>query len=425
MRLWLWMLIASVGVGSSHAYAERNRADQATLATPIGITLQPIVVAPAANPANAGNAANAAATPAPARNTAGFIFYADAKGMALYTSDNDLTAGRSTCVGECAATWRPAAATAQAKPFGDWSIVHRDDGGKQWALKGKPLYTFSGETDIGGKKGDGVDGSWHVATFQPADGLRAPFGIALRDVPDGGGQVLVDGGGRTLYRFSGNVKNDGQGCDARACTTTWEPLKASQLAQPTGEFSIVGRADGNLQWAYRGEPLYRYSGDLLPGRARGIGVDKRWQVARVVDYFTPANIVMGERSRRGAMWTTRDGKAIYLRNQFRGSLNRTPTVGRNIGVKLCDDECLKTWRPVPAPADAMSSGYWDVIERADGSRQWAYKGFALYTYQGDKKPGDTSGDLVAIMIMGNDVKNVPPGLFDADSAALFWLVATP
>ena len=41
------------------------------------------------------------------------------------------------------------------------------------------------------------------------------------------------------------------------------------------------------------------------------------------------------------------------------------------------------------------------MERPDGSRQWAYKGSALYTYAGDTAPGDIKGNNKAVIIYGN------------------------
>src|SRR6202162_1759464 len=59
----------------------------------------------------------------------------DAKGMTLYVFDRD-AAGKSNCNGPCATNWPPLATAADAKASGDWSVVTRDDGGKQWAYKG-------------------------------------------------------------------------------------------------------------------------------------------------------------------------------------------------------------------------------------------------------------------------------------------------
>ena len=40
--------------------------------------------------------------------------------------------------------------------------ITRDDGTKQWAYKGKPLYTFARDTKAGDATGDGK-GPWHSA----------------------------------------------------------------------------------------------------------------------------------------------------------------------------------------------------------------------------------------------------------------------
>ena len=88
--------------------------------------------------------------------------FANSAGMTLYTFHKD-SAGKSVCNGPCATNWPPLMATATDKPSGDWSIVTRDDGSKQWAHKGKPLYLWIKDTKPGDKTGDGVGGNWAVA----------------------------------------------------------------------------------------------------------------------------------------------------------------------------------------------------------------------------------------------------------------------
>ncbi len=65
--------------------------------------------------------------------------------------------------GRCATNWPPLMANADAKASGDWSIVTRDDGGKQWAYKAKPLYAWSKDTKPGDVTGDGFNSVWHIA----------------------------------------------------------------------------------------------------------------------------------------------------------------------------------------------------------------------------------------------------------------------
>lgn len=79
----------------------------------------------------------------------------------LYTSDSD-TAGKSSCVGDCAKTWKPLYATKASKTKGDYTVIQREDGTKQWAYKEKPLYTFSTDKKKGDKNGDNADGVWHI-----------------------------------------------------------------------------------------------------------------------------------------------------------------------------------------------------------------------------------------------------------------------
>lgn len=84
-------------------------------------------------------------------------------GMVLYTYDKDAQ-GTSNCNDRCATNWPPLAAQAGDQAEGDWSIIERSDGSRQWAYKGKPLYTWTKDTAPGAAGGDGVGGAWHIAT---------------------------------------------------------------------------------------------------------------------------------------------------------------------------------------------------------------------------------------------------------------------
>lgn len=104
-----------------------------------------------------------AADPAAIADTAKGKTLVDAMGMTLYTFDRD-AGGKSACNGPCAGNWPPLMAGADAKDMGAWSVVTRDDGAKQWAYKGKPLYTWVKDTKAGDITGDGfLNGAWHVA----------------------------------------------------------------------------------------------------------------------------------------------------------------------------------------------------------------------------------------------------------------------
>jgi predicted lipoprotein with Yx(FWY)xxD motif len=102
------------------------------------------------------------AEPAKVADTSKGKALVDAKGMTLYTYDND-SGGKSACGGPCAANWPPLKASADAKAKGAWTVISRDDGSKQWAYKGKPVYTWTKDTKPGDVKGDGLNNVWHIA----------------------------------------------------------------------------------------------------------------------------------------------------------------------------------------------------------------------------------------------------------------------
>lgn len=87
---------------------------------------------------------------------------ADTKGMTLYYFDKDV-AGKSNCNGKCAEAWPPLMASDSAKAMDDFTIVVRDDGGKQWAHRGLPLYTWVKDKKPGDTTGHRFKNVWTVA----------------------------------------------------------------------------------------------------------------------------------------------------------------------------------------------------------------------------------------------------------------------
>jgi len=84
--------------------------------------------------------------------------------MTLYTFDKDAVgSGKSVCNGPCATNWPPLMAAEGDKASGDFSVITRDDGKKQWAVKGKPLYYWIKDTKPGDTTGDGVNSVWRTA----------------------------------------------------------------------------------------------------------------------------------------------------------------------------------------------------------------------------------------------------------------------
>jgi predicted lipoprotein with Yx(FWY)xxD motif len=65
-----------------------------------------------------------------------------------------------------------------------------------------------------------------------------------------------------------------------------------------------------------------------------------------------------------------------------------------VGVTNCYDKCAENWPPLIADAGAAADGDFTLVDRTDGSKMWAYKGWPLYFWVKDEKPGDTTGDMV-------------------------------
>jgi predicted lipoprotein with Yx(FWY)xxD motif len=90
--------------------------------------------------------------------------YTGDSGMTLYTFDRDTAgSGKSACNGPCATLWPPLYADESARPSGPWTVITRDDGKKQWALNGKPVYYFSRDTKPGDRTGDNFNNAWRLA----------------------------------------------------------------------------------------------------------------------------------------------------------------------------------------------------------------------------------------------------------------------
>jgi predicted lipoprotein with Yx(FWY)xxD motif len=337
------------------------------------------------------------------------LIFADKNNSTLYASAKD-EPGKSNCNAECAKEWPPALAAADAKPFGLWSLVTRDDGSKQWAFRGQPLYSYVKDQGpptqmemfgMGPSRtfGHDVDGR-QVVEIVPAQWSPIPGGINVQEVRTAPGQALTTEQGLPLYMFNGKA-------DDATVSREWVPFSAPQISLPIGDFTIISRQDGIQQWAYKGKPLFTFRGDRDYGDANGVYADKRFHVAEVMRYFMPANVTVTKNHLYGGLLVTTDGKTLYARENGRDGVDYAarsdrgdPVIGTRIGLKGCDAECEKAWNPLLAPDDAQASGYWTLYTRDDGKKQWAYFGYALYTFA-DDKPGQMSGNMLYDAISDN------------------------
>jgi predicted lipoprotein with Yx(FWY)xxD motif len=92
--------------------------------------------------------------------------------------------------------------------------------------------------------------------------------------------VLTNDAGMTLYTFDKDPAGAGKSVCNGPCATNWPPLLADADAKASGDYTIVKRDDGRMQWAHKGKPLYLWIKDKQPGERTGDGFNNVWHVAK-------------------------------------------------------------------------------------------------------------------------------------------------
>jgi len=159
------------------------------------------------------------------------------------------------------------------------------------------------------------------------------------------------------------------------------------------------------------------AGLLLAAVAAGAALAQSREKTVLEDYVRepmPPGFQVINADFEGPVFADANGKTMYfwpvtpLRNGDAGEQKGKPTCGTvpykvnaglmspyPAGLELPEAEtrpsCAEMWPPVLAPANARSVGKFAVVMRPDGSRQWAYEGYALYTSVLDAAPGDVRG----------------------------------
>lgn len=95
------------------------------------------------------------------------------------------------------------------------------------------------------------------------------------------GNYMTDFQGKTVYVFDKDTTGVSN-CNG-SCATTWPPYTSGATAQGTfpTNISVITRADGTKQFAWKGMPLYYYSGDSKAGDMNGDGVGGIWHIVKL------------------------------------------------------------------------------------------------------------------------------------------------
>ncbi len=333
----------------------------------------------------------------------------DKDGFALYTFDNDSNE-MSNCAGQCLEIWPAFLPSATDQTIGDFTQFARSDGTMQWAYQGKPLYFFKNDLARGDINGDGVNGIWHLVLpmtdpapsvttniVQEKNALGATITVngnvhvMLRDA-NGVDFIdsIVDKSNFALYTFDNDSAATSNCMDS--CLDAWPPLLADANDVASAPYSIITRANGMMQWAINGMPLYFFSSDTTAADTNGENVNSTWHVAR------PAPVKVDDNAK---------GKLLAAHGNVLDSLGKTAAqlTGltlytfdsdvANSGMSNCFDGCATTWPPLYASSAEQAFGDYTIISRSENNTttlQWAYQGLPLYFYVGDSAIGDTNGD---------------------------------
>lgn len=126
-----------------------------------------LVLAALLVPAGASASQSRVVAKTAANATLGKTILTNTKGRTLYSLSAE-TKGKFICTGACLSVWHPLVVPATVKPKGPVKLgtIERPDGRTQVTFKGRPLYSFSGDTKSGEANGEGIKdvGTWHAAS---------------------------------------------------------------------------------------------------------------------------------------------------------------------------------------------------------------------------------------------------------------------
>ena len=127
-------------------------------------------------------------------------YFTDAEGHTLYLFTKDTELFTSACTGDCLTNWPPVPGasgrlTLPSGASGELALMDGNDGSKQLAYNGIPLYYFAGDTEPGQLKGQGVGGVWWIVQPGAQLGRQRPQPIRstlMRSWSSGPHQLSLD-----------------------------------------------------------------------------------------------------------------------------------------------------------------------------------------------------------------------------------------
>ncbi len=201
---------------------------------------------------------------------------ADQNRKTLYTPQDDVDAAFLCIENTCLEQWSPVVAPHIARSIGDWEIITREDGLKQWAYQGRPLFRYSGDVLLGEAAGHDVafdlEGNLMEAmVLEP----RPPYPGWVRVQDTDAGEMLADESYKTIYTWDpskllSRLSSPAEACGAECLDEEWVPkLAGEDDVAPGGNWAILPLSDGRRQWAYKGRQLFTNTRDKTQGSFLG------------------------------------------------------------------------------------------------------------------------------------------------------------
>ena len=311
----------------------------------------------------------------------------------------------------CLHEWPAVYASADDKPVGKWTVVDRKDGKKQWAYDGFAVYTsildeVPGDTRGGSKRKEGGDSPAYREPVGPLPNIPAQFGVYAVAK----GRILGTATGYSVYSYDKDTATKSS-CTG-SCLNEWAPMLAAENAIALGDWSILERAPGIKQWAFRKKPLYTKISDEKFRSYEGSDVPGWHNVFTQTEPPAPKGFSVQD-TRAGQVLADAKGRTLYIYNCGDDAIDELacdhPNAPQAYRLAICGggsfEKCNKTFPYVIAEANAKSENRaWTTVDinpktgkfakpgEAGALRVWAYRGRPVYLFGNDKKPGDVGGD---------------------------------
>lgn len=222
-------------------------------------------------------------------------------GLSIYAWDGDRASkskeGKSNCKEACLKDWTPVPAGQSARPRGDWGVIERLPGVRQWTFRGVPLYTRIADSRYRSLEGADTPG-WHNVYTQKNPAMPAEFTVQDTRV----GQTIADKNGKTIYLYRcGDDAQDQLDCDHPRDTQAYrlavcgkgDPARcgvmfpyvpaprgvktntliwgAMWIDPKTGHPAAADQPGALYVWTFRDRPLFTHGLDKKPGDIEGDG----------------------------------------------------------------------------------------------------------------------------------------------------------